>query len=1340
MTKFRILIISLIILSCSAFNLFSQYGLWFRSDRDLSSSLVKHIYADSRGMIWVATEDGLNRFDGSKFTAFRNISGDSTSIVSNSVDRLFEDSRGNLYVLTFGGLQLFDYGTDTFSPVAWDNTGKLGKRNFTGMLERSNGEVWALGNYPMKVEVEDGHRLALTDLNLPSESLMTREGLEDTKGRIWMLKNTENVVRLDKDGKIWHNRPLPENPVLVSLTMDKNGNIYGGCVKSGLYRFNEKTDQFENISPELKGISVKNITTSPDGKIMVGTDKDGLYVFDPDSETTTLLSTPGLDSRHAKAHTATFDSHGNLWAGIFQKGVLMIPSSTSAFKKLPSTESGEGDTNQSCVVSVLKDKDGILWVGTDTEGLYEYSADLKSGKHYVSGVPSIITGLLEDKSGRLWITSYGDGIGTFNKKTKQFTPFPITDRHGNKVLHSFGMTEDSEGNLWVATMGNGLFKIDSETGKASPQKLTDDEILWIPSIHYSKDSNKLFIGEYGGLRMVDPATGKSTKPLDGIITYDITDDTDGSFWVASSDGLYHISSSGEILKRHIRDDGLVSSTVYSVTWKDGIIWVGTSAGLSKINPHSGEILNFNIDDGLSSNEFSRNAVWNDGDSLLYFGGVAGLTYFNPSKTEIPGHKRTVKITDFYVNGNPVRTNSLSGNRPIITSPVSEADTFSLSPNDNSFSIEFSTSDPRGSALVKYQYSVDGGPWESADAGGHHSPLNHATINFSDMPAGIHTLRLKATDSGVDSDIRTITIEVRPAWYQTIWAKILFTLLVVAAFAVAGLHFVREQRRKRREMQAEHEKELNEARVQFLINISHEIRTPMSLVIDPLRRLMQTDPDDERGRCYRIMHRNIDRIMKMVNQVMDFRKMEKGLMKFNLRETDAVDFIEDFLEPFMAVAKAKGVSLTFIHDGCEGLKFWIDHEYFDKILMNLLSNAIKYTPEGGNISVRLSRSNDEIILKVTDTGMGIPAAERDKIFERFYQASNHTGGGTGVGLHITRAFVELHHGSLSVSDNEEAGKGSVFTITLPAEKPADALSTLSPSVSSGHSNENVAIDYMPEESATSANDKKLKTKKTVFVVEDDEEIRTYLREGMSGVYNVMTFTNGKDALDAIHRDMPDLLISDVMMPGINGVELTRLIKGNVELNTLPIILLTAKTRLEDTKEGFLAGADAYIGKPFFLDMLMAKAGSLISTYSRLRNAYRGSQDQESRAKKIETTSNDDKLMERLMKVLNENISDPEFSVEILADKAGLSRVHLYRKLKEITNQSPRDFIRNYRLRRAAELIAENKVNVAQTSDMVGFSNPNNFSTAFKKLYGVSPTEYAARLRQQPEEPEGTASPE
>ena len=551
------------------------------------------------------------------------------------------------------------------------------------------------------------------------------------------------------------------------------------------------------------------------------------------------------------------------------------------------------------------------------------------------------------------------------------------------------------------------------------------------------------------------------------------------------------------------------------------------------------------------------------------------------------------------------------------------------------------------------------------------------------------------------------------------------------------------RHRREIMKREHAEQLNEAKLQFFINISHEIRTPMTLIINPLEKLLAEKKGGEVQKTYLMIYRNAQRILRLINQLMDIRKLDKGQMFMKFRETDMVGFIDDVMLTFDYMARKKKIHFSFEH-AMPQLKVWVDMNNFDKILMNIFSNAFKYTPEQGEITVTLSTGRDAtrrdplkeyFEITVTDSGIGLDREKIERIFERFYQIDNDvtkSNFGTGIGLHLSRSLVELHHGII-LAENREDAPGSRFVIRIPlgsahlrTDELEDVEALITPHAMLVKPEktdlEEVFEEGEGEEDEESKKTGKAKNRMRILIVEDEEEILSYLKEELEGDYRIMTRKNGREAYDTILADTPDLVISDIMMPEMDGLSLCRKIKQNTNVNHVPVILLTAKSKPEDTMEGMATGADAYMVKPFNTELLKSTIANLLANRKLLKSKFSGAQQQEDKVQKLSMKSADEILMSKIMKVINENLSNPDLNVEMLAANVGLSRVHVHRKLKELTNLSARDFIKNIRLQQAAALLKEKKLTVSEVAYATGYTNLSHFSSSFKEVHGMSPKEY------------------
>ncbi len=619
------------------------------------------------------------------------------------------------------------------------------------------------------------------------------------------------------------------------------------------------------------------------------------------------------------------------------------------------------------------------------------------------------------------------------------------------------------------------------------------------------------------------------------------------------------------------------------------------------------------------------------------------------------------------------------------------------------------------------YSVNNGQWVTMQSG-----INR--ISFNDMTPGTYKFSIKAKDYTFYSEPKNFIVNISPAWYASNWAKGVYLLIALTIIYIIGAQIRHRYQVHRKLLEHIHAEEINEAKLQFFINISHEIRTPVTLILSPLQKLMSKDRNEERQKNYQTISRNAGRLLQLVNQLLDIRKLDKGQMQLKFREVEIVEFIRNLSSSFEYQANAKKISLNF-HPDTEELRAWIDPENLDKAIFNVLSNAFKFTESGGEINIYL-QTHEAYETKpayfkivIEDSGTGIDEKEIERIFDRFYQVANRlNNSGTGIGLHLTKSLVELHKGTIHAENNKEKA-GCRFIIRLPLGKehlkPEEIEETNTEGQIASDNNPVLPI-FLPE------NEEKerirTKTKYRILIADDNEEIRRYIRQELTPDYHITECNNGQEAFEQIIKDAPDALISDVMMPEMDGMTLCRKIRQNILVSHIPVILLTAKINEESNLEALEGGVDAYITKPFNIDVLKKTIRNVIYRHELIKNTFNGSMEQTDKVQPIEVQSPDEKLIARVMAIINKEMANPNLSVEMIAAEAGISRVHLYRKIKEFTNQSPRNFIRNVRLKQAALLLAQKHHNITEVAEAVGFANTTHFSTAFKELFGVSPTIY------------------
>lgn len=1355
-TKF----IFIFLCTCMSLIGYSQSAKLFSADTELSNSLIYNMHQDKNGIIWIATEDGLNRYDGSKFTIYKQDEKKPHSLGNNFVRILFEDSKGHFFVGQFKGLQLYEYATDTFRDIPMImEKGNVMKSHVTSIIERKNGDI-VIGTSGEGIYLLDQENDTLTAKQeswiVPSLHIVCL--YEDKEENLWISTEDKGLYLYTKDNNLISF--FRQNDIVLynisGVCEDNEGNLLVSSLNQGLFGFDRGSKSFFPIVyPQNPNLPIKTLYTDGSNNVYLGTDGYGVKIYQSDRKKIIEndFNVTILDLEKSKVHAILKDTDGNTWMGIYQKGVVLIPAQTNKFHYIGYKSVKNNIIGSSCIMSVYEDSKGYLWVGTDNDGLYAIAPNGRQYAHFKhtgqsNSVPATVLCIYEDSNKDLWIGSFLSGMAKVNRQTGECTYVTnLFDDNQRPVQRVYYFQEDSNKQLWIGTLGSGLYSMDLHTGKITnhnkigtpdhPEEANSLVNNWIDCLLLTRD-NKLYIGTYDGLACLDLETKSylSTfgKPglLIGRVIYTLHEDQQGNIWAGTSEGLMCIDKTTHHITTYTMDDGLPSNVICAITGdENGNLWISTHYGISQYNPKERTFINFYASDGLQGNEFSKGAVRFSSKGQVIFGGINGITYFDPRKINFQEKKLKVHITDFYLHDQSVKKGSKSGSYTIMNTSVMEAREFRLSHKDNSFSIEFSVMDFTNPERIAYTYSINDEPWVNLLPGTNR-------ISFSNLAPGKYHFRIKAKDYNSISTERNVSVIIYPPWYLTSWAKLAYLLITLLLLYLAILEIRQRYRSRQEKLEHQHAKEINEAKLQFFINIAHEIRTPMSLIISPLKKLMVTDTDKDRQVNYHTINRNAERILNLINQLMDIRKIDKGIMILKFQETELTGFVRDLYSFFEYQAKAKHITFRFITD-TEQLHAWIDPKNFDKIIVNVLSNAFKFTPEQGEITIYLNEVEEqneydgteryaEII--ISDNGIGIKEEEKEHIFERFYQirnSYNNSNVSTGVGLHLTRSLVELHHGTIWVEDNE--GGGSCFIIRIPLGKEHlrqeeiednPELLAIAP-----HRTSPVTEAVTDTEKAKV----KSRTKHRVMIVEDDEEIRNYISQELAEDYHTIECVNGKEALAAILKKAPDLVISDVMMPEMDGITLCRKIKQNININHIPVILVTAKSKEEDNLEGLSIGADAYIVKPFNMDLLRKTIENIIRNRERLRNTYKGNQQPDDKIKKIQIKSADEKLMERLMKVINENISNPELSVEMIADRVGISRVHLHRKLKELTNQTTRDFIRNIRLKQAADLLTEKNLSVSEVAEATGFSNLAYFSNAFKELYGVPPSSYVGEDKDQ-----------
>ena len=1314
-------------------NMHAQMGKLFDADKQLSSSYTTQIYLDQDGFIWIATRNGLNRYDGYQTRIFKKERRAELGMASNYVNCMMQDRTGRFYIGMYGAFQSYD--GERFQDIkTYDLSGRHLPCYITCLLERKNGDI-LVGTSGHGLMRMTGQQEARQIGGLLKDLVTVHRIIEDNQGRLWMT--TEDMGLLCYDGKTLHRYfdQAGQHNHALDVCQDHQGHIYVGTDNGGLFRMDGDTP----VHIEATGSKhISALYVNQQGHIMLGYDGQGVAIYTP--QTGTLKDNPyfsrEVDLSTAKVYSICEDNNGNIWLGLLQKGIFMQPAKTTGFKYMGYKLGSRNILGTASVTSVMLSSDGHSWVGTDKDGLYCLDNDYRVAKHFKERFPSTVLGLAEDSLGRVWIGSYKEGCGWIDTRSLTYHQQPLPQ--GNS-LSIFDLTADARGYMWIATMGQGLLRFDTKTGDVKQYVMADRADIdrkvnsiannYLSQIALSPDGKRIYVATSMGVCAMDIGKEDWLSTFNGQNTPNygipvrIAREYGGKLRIGTNDGLFCYDLKNHTLDRHGIESGLADNGISSIEEdKQGNLWVATDHGLCFVNTKTQAVSNYFVDNGLQSNEFSDGASWLAPNGKLIFGGLGGVTWFDPQDIQEREWKAEVKLTGFSVNGEVVTPATMSGFWKITDKAVISSDRFVLSPGDNTFAIQLSTLTYDNPEHIVYRYRINKEEWVRMQPG-----VNE--ITFSHMSPGNYDFCVVAEQNGIATPERCFTVVIHAPWYRTPLAYLIYILALAALFWwYRRQHYCKEQDRLRLQEHI-HAEELADTKLKFFMNISHEIRTPMTLIVTPLLSLIKQDDDPHRRSMYETIRRNAERILGLINQMMDLRKIDKGQMQMHMRETELVSFIGDIHTLFAQQAKAKSIQLSYEHDTQE-LPVWIDRDNFDKVVMNILSNAFKFTHAGGEIKLKLAHDANNAIISVRDSGDGIPEDKIQHIFERFYQAPLHMDErnmGTGIGLDLTRSLVELHHGTIEAHNNVGM-KGCEFTITIPLGnshlKPEEMITdsaTLSTSTSLLES-EIQEEEQQPQEASVVL--PKAGRRQRIVIVEDDSEILDFLKAELSKDYDITTCENGRQGLLEVLRTVPDLVISDIMMPEMDGNAMCQKIKANTTTSHIPVILLTAKSRDEDQLVGLEMGANAYIMKPFNMDILRRTIVNLIHTHQMLSLKYGRNDSLEQQVDEIKVKSPDDQLLERVMKVINKNLGNSDLSIDRVADEVGISRVHLHRKMKELTGQTPHDFIRNIRLKQATHLLSEGNMNITEVMYACGFSNAASFSTVFKKMYGMSPREYMA----------------
>ncbi len=988
------------------------------------------------------------------------------------------------------------------------------------------------------------------------------------------------------------------------------------------------------------------------------------------------------------------------------------------------------------------DKDKNLWIGTNDGGLNLYNPITQRFTSYTLqedesargiGSNNIKAVYVDEKKSLVYIGTHAGGLSILHRNSGQVENF--NQRNSQLVNENvYAILPDGEGNLWLGTL-SALVRFNPEQRSFTTIEKEKDgtPVVSKQITTLFRDSHKrLWIGGEEGLSVfkqegldIQKASILPVSNVTKLFTNCIYEASNGIIWVGTREGFYCFNEKDKQIKRYNTTNGLPNNVVYGILEDSfGRLWLSTNRGISCFNPETEKFRNFTESDGLQSNQFNTASYCRTSVGQMYFGGINGITTFRPELLLDNPYTPPVVITKLQLFNKVVRPDDETG---ILTKNISETKSITLKSWQTAFSIEFVVSNYISGQHNTFAYKLEGYDKEW------YYLTDSRTVSYSNLPQGTYQFLVKAANSdGKWNPIPTaLEIIVLPIWYKTWWALLIF-FATFAGFITFVFRFfwMRKSMEAQLEIERrdkEHQEEINQMKMRFFINISHELRTPLTLILTPLQEIINKISDRWTRNQLEYIQRNANRLLHLVNQLMDYRRAELGVFELKAKKGNAHQLIQDNFLFYDKLARHKKITYT-LHSELEDKEVLFDANYLELIVNNLLSNAFKYTESGQSITVTLKEENGWLLLQVSDTGIGIPINKQGKIFERFYQIeSEHVG--SGIGLSLVQRLIELHHGRIEL-DSEE-NKGSTFSVYLPQDlsvyKPSELASNNEQNeeeqVYSTNSKAMYFIDTEKvENESVESGDKK---RGTILIVEDNNEIRRYLSNGLADLFNTLEAGNGEEALEKLKDNEVDVIVTDVMMPVMDGIKLCKNVKQNIRTCHIPVIILSAKTDIKDQMEGLQMGADDYIPKPFSLAILTTKIQNMMRTRRRMLDKYAKSLEVE--PEKITFNAMDEALLKRAMAIVEKNMDNIEFSTDEFAREMNMSRSNLHLKLKAITGESTIDFIRKIRFNEAAKLLKDGRYTVAEVSTMVGFNTPSYFATSFKKYFGCLPTEYIKKSK-------------
>jgi ligand-binding sensor domain-containing protein/CheY-like chemotaxis protein/AraC-like DNA-binding protein len=1310
----------------------------------LSQSSVLSITQDKTGFMWFSTLDGINRYDGKYFKVFRlNTNNDPNPILGTLISKIFCDSNDNLFVLTDNGLNFYNEKEEKFITIdpQKSKTKKSSDNIPTCIINNMFNQVLIgtnSGLFFLNLKDKSQFKNAVIQKNPQEEPPPINAIHEDLKGRLWVSSsNGLRLMKRDVDGYYRETNYPKINDIQRKLSLldivcfadAPNGELWIGTHFGGLFLFNPTNGTLVSYHDQINSLNIRKILIANDGRIWIGT-LNGLFVMNQKTrQAIRYVEDAKLNGSlsNNSIYDVFQDKIGNIWIGTYYGGVNLIYVKTTGFKYRDVTGTASGPSSK--IISYLNEVNkGEIFVGTEAAGVDLFKPSTNKFKPFnwtllrdkVQG--NLIKVIHKDREGLLWFGSQDAGLEMYDPKSK------IVIRYFNtKKTHSatnpnaiYAILEDSYKRFWVGSQRFGLLNFDKNSGtfKSFVSNKSDFNDHRFIKVIFEDSKRNIWFGTNAGVGLLKKGSTEiicfhKKKELDYPLLSDnincIIEDSKGAIWFGTKHGGVSIFNNDKFQSFN-KLSGLPSDNVYGVLEDvNGVYWLSTDEGLSRFDYPKRQFINYSKTDGLPTNIFNNNSFLKSLSGILYFGSYNGLVSFKPEDIQINDSSTPLVFLGLVQSTRNSSNKSKYQNYDQILNSRNE---IKLKYNENTFTIFFSLLNYIKSSKNKYEYKLEGfdKEWLVTDLG---------LANYANLTNGDYNLLVRgANNDGFWSPVKKIKITILPPFWQSGWAYFFYFIVLISllGFIVQYL-FIR--------IRLKQEQKIHEMKMNFFMDISHELRTPLTLILGTVDQVLNkaSSEIDVKSKLHQVKI-NAQRLVRLVSELLDFRKAESGNMTLQVAELDLVAFSKLIIDNFQDVLEEKKIKLHFTSSLLSTVNLWFDDVQMEKVLFNLLSNAVKFTPKEGLISFEIDQTENEVIIKITNSGIDIPIASREKIFDNFYQVnlSKSLPVGTGIGLALSRKILDFHHAVITLENNNEGviddEKFTRFVIVLRKGKKHFLVHELVAEHKVTYNKKEEDLNIEVNSSITPSAKEKTKY---ILIAEDNADIRELIKSGLEGIYHVMECENGAEALEMSIDKCPDLIISDVMMPLLDGISFCNKVKTDERTSHIPVVLLTALSDHLHQVSGLQHGADLYMLKPFSMQLLLLNINNILNSRDLLRSKFRKKISFE--PANIEVTDVDERFILKVMKLIEDNLVNPDFSVSFLASSLFMNKNSLYKKIEALTNLSVNEFIKSIRIKKAAQLLKNSSLRIGEISFMVGFNDSQYFSREFKKQFGSTPKDFS-----------------